>query len=272
VLPFRIDIIAIILFYIVSMAISRDDQNTFIMIIGVMIICIIALCAVMNTIWMIIRQPVNNIINGITTAIHLQRLDYNFDIPDVEGLPEPTQPGNNSGNNGNGNQNQTQPEFPAEIKSYSGALYTLDEINEITMRNSTVSQTDLSISISSIGVSADLFQGEPVEDYLKQGFWVSPTESELGDGEIVFFCNRRYFGSTDGRGCWNIDKLKISDEIVLQYENTLLEYKVIGTNVFQANDPLIYEINPDEDLLKIITTHPLEGNTERYVVLARRSR
>jgi LPXTG-site transpeptidase (sortase) family protein len=254
------------------MAISRDDQNTFIMIIGVMIICIIALCAVMNTIWQIIRQPVNNIITGITTAIHLQTLDYNFDIPDVDGLPEPGQDnsGNDNGSNNGGNSNQ--PQFPSEIRSYSGALYTLDEINSITLSGGTPSQTNLEISIGSIGVNTKIYQGEPSEDFLRQGFWSSPTESELGDGEVVFFCNRRFFGPSDSRGCWNIDKVQISDDIIIKFEDTLLEYKVIGTNIFEANDPTIYQINPDDDLLKIITTHPLEGNNQRYVVLARRSR
>lgn len=248
------------------MAISREDQNTFIMIIAVMIVCIIALCAVTNTIWQVIRLPVNNIITGITTAIHLQTLNYNFDIPEVEGLPETVpvlpDPENPS----------TQPEFPGEIQSYSGALYTVDEINDLSLSNQEVTQKDLAITISKAGVNATIYQGEPSEEYLKQGFWVSPTQSELGEGEVVFFCNRRYFGPSDSKGCWNIDKIAVSDTITIRFENTLLEYTVIGANIFEANDPVIYQLNPDDDLLKIITTHPLEGNTQRYVILAERTR
>ncbi len=239
------------------MAISREDQNTFIMIAGVMIVCLIALCAVTNTIWQLIRVPVTNFVESVATTIRLQSLNYNFDIPPVDDIANPT-------------PTPTNPTFPDEIKSYPDAIYTIDEINVFTLAGQKPAQKNLKIGIASINVSANLYQGEPSEEFLKEGFWVSPTESELGDGETVFFCNRRFFGPNDARGCWNIDKVNVSDSIVITFENSALEYKVIGTNIFNADDALIYQVNPDKDQIKIITTHPLESNSQRFVVLAER--
>src|SRR6187551_2172910 len=63
------------------MAVSRDDQNTFLMIGGVLIICLIALIAVVSSIWALIREPVNSVINTVSTFIRIQTLDYNFTLP-----------------------------------------------------------------------------------------------------------------------------------------------------------------------------------------------
>lgn len=237
------------------MAISREDQNTFIMIAGVMIVCLIALCAVFNTIWQIIRVPVTNFVDSVGTTIRLQSLNYNFDIPETDDIPTPT---------------PTEPQFPSDILSYPDALYTINEMNELSLSGQTPVQKNLKIAIPSINVSANLYQGEPSEEFLKEGFWVSPTESELGDGETVFFCNRRFFGPNDLRGCWNIDKINRTDRIVINFETVALEYQVVGINIFEADDPLIYQVNPDKDQIKIVTTHPLESNSQRFVVLAER--
>lgn len=135
-----------------------------------------------------------------------------------------------------------------------------------------VTQVNLQIRIPKIGVNSPVVQGLGADDLLEQGFWVHPGSFELGEGEVTMLCHRRFFGPYDPRSCWFLDSMSKGDEILLDLYDLTLEYRVVGVNVFNGDDPLIYTFSPDRDYIKLVTCTPLYSNEQRLVVLAERVR
>jgi LPXTG-site transpeptidase (sortase) family protein len=83
------------------MTVNREDQNTFLMIFVILVVCLIALVAILSTVWQIIRVPVEDFFEGISYQTKLnQPKDYNFTIPQAQAnntTPENTQSTDNSG-------------------------------------------------------------------------------------------------------------------------------------------------------------------------------
>ncbi|MFS8130834.1 MAG: sortase [Candidatus Dojkabacteria bacterium] len=262
------------------MAVSRDDQNTFLMIGGVLIICLIALIAVISSIWALIRQPVNAVLNSVSTFVRIQTLDYNFALPTAVAVsPTPT-PGTTpiaiptiNLTLGYSAEKDIDYNFPVATSIstlFGDALYTNTQLKDMSNKGEIVAQKDLSIQIPSINVNSPILQGLDSDTLLKQGFWVIPSERKIGESEVIMVCNRRFFGPSDPKSCWFLDKITKESTITLTYNSLVLTYKVVGINRFSADDPLIYKASDTEDLLRIVTTDPLESNANRLVVLAER--
>ncbi len=262
------------------MAVSRDDQNTFLMIGGVLIICLIALIAVISSIWALIRDPVNSVINTVSTFIRVQTLDYNFALPTpvaVVPTPSPTPTPINIPNIniflGSNYEKDIDYNFPVDnsISSrFEDALYSDTQITQIINNGQTLEQKDLSIQIPTLNINSPILQGSDSESLLKEGFWVIPSERKFGQSEVILVCSRRYFGPTDPKSCWFLDKITTGSPITITYNNLTLTYKVVGINRFTADNPLVYKANNSEDLIRIVTTDPLESNVNRLVILAER--
>lgn len=265
------------------MALSKDDQNTFIMIAGVLIVCVIALIAVLASIWQLIREPVNRAIFEIGDFFRLQTLDYNFAVdytipvtpPPPPPTPEPVaQPApipddlnynfalNLIDNDANLNNNP----------NVTSAIYTDAKLLEIQGNGEQVIQGNLSILIPKLKVNSPIVQGLNSEELLKQGFWVVPSNRKLGVGEIIMLCNRRFFGPFDSKSCWFLDQISKNDEIIVNVDGESLRYFVVGISVYNSRDPLIYSSSETQDFIKIVTTDPLYSNENRLVVLAQRQK
>jgi LPXTG-site transpeptidase (sortase) family protein len=271
------------------MAVTKDDQNTFIMIAGVLVICVIALIAVLGSIWQIIREPVNQTISGIGYLVKLQTLDYNFSVPITTAVvptpqptpaPTPTPPTVPPSDITSGNVD-IEYDYNFAIPTGSGvpvgnnsniqdALFSDAKLLELEGQGQPVTQGNLKIAIPKIKVESPIVQGLNGDALLKEGFWVAPSDRKLGSAEIIFLCHRRYFGPTDPKSCWFLNELVQNDLITITVENVNLTYKIVGTNIFKADDPLIYKASETEDLIRIVTTDPLHSNENRLVVLAER--
>jgi len=266
------------------MAVSRDDQNTFLMIGGVLIVCLIALIAVISSIWALVREPVNAVVNTISTFIRIQTLDYNFALPvEVVATPTPVPQPSPSPINipplnislGSNFQKDIDYNFPVDntvTSLFEDALYSDTQLEDMSKGNQTVEQKNLSIQILPLNINSPVVQGLNSEDLLKQGFWVLPSDRKIGKAEVVFLCSRRYFGPTDPKSCWFLDKIALGNLITISYNNNNINYSVVGVNRFNANDPLVYKASDNEDLIRIVTTDPLESNVNRLVILAERVR
>lgn len=266
------------------MAVSRDDQNTFLMIGGVLIVCLIALIAVISSIWALIRDPVNAVVDSISTFIRIQTLDYNFALPvEVVASPNPVPQPTPSPINippinisfGSKTEKDIDYNFPVDntvTSLFEDALYSDTQLEEMTNNNQTIEQKKLSIQIIPLNINSPIVQGLDSENLLKQGFWVLPSSRKIGKAEVVLLCSRRYFGPTDAKSCWFLDKIALGNLITISYNNNSISYKVVGVNRFNANDPLVYKASENEDLIRIVTTDPLESNVNRLVVLAERVR
>lgn len=284
------------------MTLSREDQNTFLMIAIILIISIIALIAVASGIWALIKEPVNSIITSLRETIQLNQVyDYNFEIPDEalaqnqnnvqQDLNNQTSNANKKNNQGDTdtiaselevnynfqipekknttNQTNTQNSKPQTFKSYEAAILTTDELERI-QNGEDIGMPDLRVQISKINVNSQILQGLNSDEVLKNGFWVAPISNTLGKGEVLLFCHRTYFGASDPRGCWFLDRLSTNDEIIIHFYNDTLKYRVTGVNVFNADDPSLYQLDENRDLIKIITFTPRDTGAQRLVVLAKR--
>jgi LPXTG-site transpeptidase (sortase) family protein len=254
------------------MATTKEDQNTFIIIGAILIVCVIALIAIASGIWALIREPVNQVFSEIGIYLRSRQVfDYNFLLPTTVTVESsPAQEDNMS--------TDTQPvndvDFNFNIPSnwlnangltfFSSAILTEEELLEGKVPER------LNIIIPKISIDTNLFQGTNSEELLERGFWISPKSSDLGRGEVLIYCNRIYFGPDDTRGCWHIDSLENNDEIRLSLNGFELRYNVVGKQIYSADDLNIENINPQEDLIRIVSTHPIETGEQRIIILAKR--
>ncbi|MCA9387041.1 hypothetical protein KC669_03330 [Candidatus Dojkabacteria bacterium] len=61
---------------------DKQNRNTFILLIVVFIVCIVALVAVLTISWRIVGGSVTSAVNSVARYIQLQNLDYNFKVPE----------------------------------------------------------------------------------------------------------------------------------------------------------------------------------------------
>lgn len=289
------------------MNLTKEQQNTFIMITTILIVSLITFIAIFNIIWGIVAQPLNDALGSVSYFLRTQNVDYNFEVPassntQVQIIQEDTKVSdlNNTATTvqqqPENNQNVTpisdeevkseQPNIEVNynfavppvntnnaainFESYPDAILT-DAMLAGYGSGSGTPQVNLQIIIPKIGVNSPVLQGLGADDLLERGFWTYPGSYTLGEGEVVMLCHRRYFGPYDPRSCWFLDKVAKGDEIIMKYADVSLKYEIVGVNVFDANDPLIYSISDTDDYIKIVTCTPLYSNTQRLVVLAKRA-
>lgn len=291
------------------MAVTREDQTTFLTIGGVLIACLIALFAIFSSIWQLVYQPVNDILAEISEFTNVRTTNYNFNVP--AGSTN-TQTENNTETESNNNNTNTTPETNTNTENNTNTATNNTQTQSITntviqnlnynfivpkkpeivittpttsfpdsiltdaqllalANNEYVNSGSLQIVIPKISVDSPVYQGFNSEELLNQGFWVSPGSYKLGEGEVVMLCHRRHFGPYDPRTCWFLDEMTRGDEIIVMTNGVELRYNVVGVNVFDAEDPLIYSTSPKEDYIKIVTCTPLYSNEQRLVLLAKRS-
>ncbi|BCX14018.1 MAG: hypothetical protein KatS3mg085_550 [Candidatus Dojkabacteria bacterium] len=301
---------------------KKEDRNTFLTIGIILLVCIIALVAILNIVWNIMKPLLNSTTNATTSEIRAEIIetDYNFEI-EVESV-------SNKDNDNELNQEQEKKDYRTILKSlktlaklkqdiqsespqitpnieetnHESPIEQLNynfevpennlpseqnEFEDTSLQNlpdeivndaifaeqqfqAGTTQINMQIKIPKIGVDAPVVQGFGASELLKIGFWVHPASYNLGQGEFVLLCHRRYFGPNHPKSCWYLDKLEIGDEISFDLFGEKLTYNVVGTNVFDSNDPVIYTMSPYNDYVKIVTCHPLYSNEQRLVVLAER--
>lgn len=283
---------------------KKDDRNTLLLVVFILIVCLVSLIAIFTLVWKIIANPVRETVNAVNEFLQGEpEYDYNFDVPeaDAESKNKGKSESEDKTENDKDEKRQEEakveenkeaeektpdpvivydynfpvPEKPANAEidqallSYPDAIVTDAQLAGYGTGTDTP-QINMQIIIPRINVNSPVWQGLGANDLLQKGFWVHPASSTLGQGEVIMLCHRRYFGPYDPRSCWFIDQMQKGDEIYLKYFDSSLRYEVVGVNVFEGDDPLIYSINTTEDYIKLVTCTPLYSNTNRIVVLARR--
>lgn len=293
------------------MNLSKEQQTTFIMISTILVVSLITFIAIFNIIWGIVAQPINDAVGSISYFLRTQNVDYNFEVPasantsvqqentnpevinqNTQQNPEPVQEINqntNAQSEQNNNQDVEVKEDTEKIVDYNFIVPAINTNNaNIDFQSfpdailtdamlagygsgSDTPQVNLQIVVPKIGINSPVMQGLGADDLLEKGFWIYPGSYTLGKGEVVMLCHRRYFGPYDPRSCWFLDKVAKGDEIIMKYADVTLRYEIVGVNVFEANDPLIYSVSDSDDYIKIVTCTPLYSNSHRLVVLAKRA-
>jgi LPXTG-site transpeptidase (sortase) family protein len=271
---------------------NKDDKNIVFMILAILIVSIISLIAVINGVWQIVGPSIKKVSDDFSKVVKVNSLDYNFVVPakaqsttpqpQAQPTPQPAPPPQPSStvdeidvsklnldyNFNVGKKTQTpMQQFSPDFQD--------DILNDAqTAVENSKGQNDLgklSIKIPKLKIESEINQGRDYEKLLKQGFWIYPASFEPGHGEFTILCMRRYFGKDDPKSCWYIDELTKNDEIIVNDNDVELKYKVVGVNEFKNDDlPLIYTEPSQEDTIKIVAAHPLNGNSKRIVVLAKR--
>lgn len=300
---------------------KKEDRNTFLLIVGILVVCLIALFAIFRIIWKIVAEPLRTRVNEVTAFVSdvTSETDYNFEVMSVAKAQEENQKESKEEEKKNEKEQDEQekedrkdkddskndntvanldPNDPArvyfepdlsrtydynftvpakdstnvgaQLQSFPDAIIDDARLAEVSLSGSETPQVNLQIKIPKINVNSPVFQGYGAEDLLDRGFWVHPASGTLGEGEVMMLCHRRHFGPYDPRSCWYLDRILVGDEITVDYYDVTLKYEVVGTNIFEANDPLIYSINTKGDYIKIVTCTPLYSNAQRLVVLAKR--
>lgn len=266
------------------MKFNKEDQNTFLMILAILIVCIITFVVVFNGIWQLVREPLNFTMNNISYFFKssVQTYDYNFQIPQgtvkAEEVNNPiTQEQTPAQNN---NQNGNNEPKPFELPNVSDEeISQLKRLTDYILFDAKklgyglgqeTSQVRFTLEIPKLKVISPAISGTDSNNLLEKGFWITP-DSKLGDnGEIVLLCYRRFFGAYDPKSCFFLDKFSQGDELNIKTSQTTIKYSVVGINVFNENDPLIYMAS-DNNYLKIVAVEPIDGNNQRIVVLAKKA-
>lgn len=124
------------------------------------------------------------------------------------------------------------------------------------------------IMIPSVKIDSPVIQGGDGDAALDQGMWLYPTS--YAKGEKVLLCHRRFFGPSDPRSCWYMDRVKTGDIITLQGKaGNTFRYEVITQGVRDGDDLAIFRAG-DDDIVKIITCTPLGSSSHRLITIARR--
>ena len=280
------------------MKFNREDQNTFLMILAILIVCIITFVVVFNGIWQLVREPLNFTMSNINYFFKssVQTYDYNFQIPqgtvkaeevttqntnqstNVQAATQNTQSTSNQNAQNNTQTNNSEPkpfELPKVSDEEISQLKRLPDFIQFDAKKlgyglgQETSQVRFTLEIPKLNINSPAISGTDSNNLLEKGFWITP-DSKLGDnGEIVLLCYRRYFGAYDPRSCFFLDKLTPGDEINIKTSQTSIKYSIVGINVFNENDPLIY-LASENDYLKIVAVAPIDGNNQRIVILAKK--
>lgn len=241
------------------MALSREDQNVFIITGGIVVVSLIAIIAIFAAAWSLAKEPLETLVSQVTEFVDSRRVyNYVFEVPlaafNVPTFSDVTPTTNTEGE--------------ITYQSYPDAVLSQSELSQL--ESGQITMPNISIAIPTIGVVSPVLQGNSSDELLKQGFWLAPISNTLGQGEILLFCHRTYFGQNDAKSCWNVDQLKQGDTITITYNNESLQYRVIGNSIKEINDEMIYQLEPNKDMVKIVTFTPRDTGAQRLEIVATR--
>ncbi len=268
--------------YVKIYSMNKGDRDNLIIVLIVLVVCTISLVAMAVSVWRLIGPSVVQFTDVLGLSVKISNLDYNFNLPEVrvvETVSTSSEASKSVESSSTASSSSSEPSFDynfqipeptvttaASLEPYGFEDAILTDAEMAGYGSGEVAYTELRITIPKISVDSPIVQGLGGEG-LKQGFWVYPS-SQIGEGEVILLCHRRYFGPNDPRSCWYIDQVSTGDEIFVNKGSETLKYSVVGTHSYPANDSTIYTVSED-NYIKIVTCHPLGSSTERFVVLAK---
>lgn len=138
--------------------------------------------------------------------------------------------------------------------------------NDNDKLESDVSQVNR-LYIDSIAVDMEIFEGTH-ESTLDKGLWRRPHTSTPNVGSNTVIAGHRLAPIGKSESLYNLDKVKIDDEVYLDWNGTRYSYKVDEIKIVSPFEVSIEKPTPD-DRLTIYTCTPLFVYSERLVVTAK---
>ncbi len=142
-----------------------------------------------------------------------------------------------------------------------------------TSSNSTQTTTTESnyLKVSSVKIKGGMVQDSVSngESAMMKGFWLYPNgNTPENDGTTLFFGHRYLHMPPRTDTFYNLDKIKIGDNIEIAWNGIIYHYQVIDTKVVDKTD---WEAVKNENFksIKLITCTPLGTDKQRIVVTAK---
>ena len=125
------------------------------------------------------------------------------------------------------------------------------------------------ISIPKMGVELPIMLGANTENMREGAALLTETSYPIG-GENTNCVLAAHRGSSRAAMFRDIEKLEIGDEIYIRNFRETLTYRVAELQVISPTDVQELLIQPERDLVTLITCHPYPYNYQRYVVYCER--
>lgn len=263
---------------------NKDDKNIFIMVLVIFVVSIVALIAIGNIVWKIISPGVNLAVTEISNTIRVNRLDYNFKIPEKR---EPVAVKPVETTTINEDLTVEQKAVLARDLNYSFSIpnardskvYGVTNFYEEIYSDSNLGPTRITeesnknivLTISKLNIKSPVYITPESLPALKFGFWMHKSSYMYNQGEMVFLCSRRYFDNDDPRSCYYLNLLSINDQLTLEFNGQKSTYSIINTQYINQDYSQIYDsISTDKNSLKIVTTGQIDSGKGRLVITANR--
>jgi len=241
---------------------SKDDRNTAIIVAVVLVICTISLIVIGGYVWRLIAPGFNATIGSVSLFVRVNNTNYNFPVPKKTAL-------SSSGTTFILPTNYTYNFFvPPAAGIAAGTTGVVDQaiLSDARLQGygdaSVLTQADGFLSIPLLDVAAPIYLGN-IGNELNLGFWEYPVENGL-----IFLCQRQYFAPGNPYSCWDLDQLKIGNEIFLNRGGENFRYVVKAVTFLTNVEGFIYGETENIHELQIVTSHPLESGQDRLVITA----
>lgn len=274
---------------------SKQDRNTALTILIVLIVCITALVAVGGSLWSLVGPGVNSALASIGVVVNVATANYNFEVPGQDGSNSSTTENSSSSLEeitlaaANQGDSQTDTQVQSESHNYrvngnftvlgsstervfaagvvDGILDDLLKADYESLSGGEFSQP-LRVQIPNIDLDSKAYYDVEAKFALQNGFAFHPNSHQFGEGEVVLTCHRRYLAAGDPRSCYYLDKVFVGDEIIVNANGLALNYSVVGISIQPASSSLVYNASEDRSYLRIVTAHPINNLNSRLIVLA----
>jgi sortase (surface protein transpeptidase) len=241
---------------------SKDDRNTAIIVAVVLVICTISLIVIGGYVWRLIAPGLTGSVGSVVVFVKVNNTNYNFPVPKKTAISStgatfilPT--------------NYTYNFLvPPTVSAAAGITGVVDEsiLSDARLQgygNATVlTQANGFLSIPILNIAVPIYLGN-VGNELNAGLWEYP----LGNG-LIFLCQRQYFAPSNPYSCWDLDSIKVGNEIFLNRGDQNFRYVVKIVTYLTNVEGFVYGNTEDVHELQLITSHPLEGGQDRLVITA----
>lgn len=126
------------------------------------------------------------------------------------------------------------------------------------------------LTIEKMGICLPVLLGSNTENLKLGATHLTKTSYPIGgENTNCVIAAHRGFAKTDMFR--NIDRLQIGDRVYLENFKETLTYEVSEIEIINPDEIYKLTIRDGEDMLTLVTCHPLRGNTQRYVVFCTRA-
>lgn len=173
-------------------------------------------------------------------------------------------------------------ELLKKVQAYNEKLFTDGQKDLVDPFSYEVSSFDLSdygiednmfgyIEIPKINVRLGLYLGATAENMTKGAVHLTQTSLPIGgiNTNAVIAAHR---GSRYGEMLLHIDRLEAGDTVKITNAWDTLTYRVTSTAIIAPNEVNRILIQPDRDMVTLISCNPYGKNTERYIVYCDREK